>query len=77
MDLFDKARFGYLSDELARARAEKLILDRAIQSPLSSPTRKRLATRRFSSLTAEIQNIVTELEDCLSVTEHLTAKRVR
>jgi hypothetical protein len=75
MDMFDKARFGYLSDQLARARAEKLTLDRAIQSPSRSPTSKQLAARRYSSLNAEIRNIVGELEDCLSVPRHLVGAK--
>ena len=77
MEMFDKARFGYLSDQLACARAEKLTFDHAIQSPSKSPTSKRLATRRYSSLNAEIRTIVDELEECLSVTRHLAVKRDR
>jgi hypothetical protein len=71
MDLFDKTRFDYLRDQLAKARAEKLTLDRALQSSQRSPTSKQLATRRYSSLNAEIRIIVGELEDCLSIPRHL------
>jgi hypothetical protein len=75
MDPFDRTRFGYLRDQLARARAEKLALDRALQSSLRSPTSKQLAMRRYSSLNAEIRIIVGELEDCLSVTRHLVGAK--
>jgi hypothetical protein len=70
MDLFDKTRFGYLRGQLAKARAEKLTLDRTIQSPLTPPTRKQNATRRYSAVNAEIRTIVRELEDCISVPRH-------
>src|ERR1700733_1570279 len=75
MDLFDRNRFGYLRDQLARARAERLMLDRALQSPSRSSTSKRLATHRYSSLDAEIRIIVSELEDCLSVSRDLAATK--
>jgi hypothetical protein len=62
MDHEDQIRLAYLRAQLASARLEKQNLACEIQSPMTPPSKRHRATRRYSAVSAELQNVAAELE---------------
>ena len=62
MDHEDQIRLAYLRAQLASARLEKQNLAYEIQSPMTPPFKRHRATRRYSAVSAELQNVAAELE---------------
>jgi hypothetical protein len=66
MDHEDQIRLAYLRAQLASARLEKQNLAYEIQSPMTPPFKRHRATRRYSAVSAELQNVAAELEKFIS-----------
>jgi hypothetical protein len=66
MDHEGQIRLAYLRAQLASARLEKQNLAYEIQSPMTPPFKRHRATRRYSAVSAELQNVAAELEKFIS-----------
>jgi len=71
MDNDDQLQLANLRAQLASARFEKQDLACEIQSPMTPPSKRHRATRRYSVVSAELRIIAGELGDFIAA-----AKRV-
>jgi hypothetical protein len=77
MDHEDHIRLAYLRAQLASARLEKQNLAYEIQSPMTPPFKRHRATRRYSAVSAELQNVAAELEKFIAAARNVIPKRIR
>ncbi len=78
MDHDDQLRLAHLRAQLASARLEKQSLACEIQSPMTPPSKRHRATRRYSAVGAELQNVAAELEKFIAAARNaLIPKRIR
>ena len=62
---------AFLRSQLANARSEKQSLTHEIHSPLTPPTRKSQAMRRYATVNADLRNIAAELEMFIAATKNV------
>jgi hypothetical protein len=75
MDQYDQARLAFLRSQLANARTEKQSLTHEIHSPLTPPSRKLQAMRRYATVNADLRNIAAELEKFISAAKRAQATK--